>query len=53
MKEALYVPEEHLEEVIRIIRNGLRGTKEVSEEVREELNNWCRETKEYLKSLGE
>jgi len=40
--EVLAVPEEHLAEVIEIIRAGLKD-RDVSPEVREALEEWCRE----------
>ena len=48
MQEILAVPEEYLEIVIRVIRNGLANTKDVSKEVEENLNRWCNEEEEYL-----
>jgi len=45
--EVLAVPEEHLAEVIEIIRAGLKD-RDVSPEVREALEEWCREETEYL-----
>jgi hypothetical protein len=46
-KEVLYVPEESLEEVIRVLRAGLK-VETVSEETREQLTKWCDEEEEYL-----
>lgn len=45
--ETLRVPEEKLEEVIRVIRAGLK-TEEVSEETRYALTTWCDEEEAYL-----
>jgi len=53
MQEILAVPEEYLEEVIKIIRNGLANTKDVPDEVHENLTRWCNDEEQYLKSLGE
>lgn len=50
-KEALYVPEEYLEEVISVIRNGLKATT-TSISTRVVLTRWCNEEEEYLKRLG-
>lgn len=56
--ETLSVPEEHLAEVIRVIRAGLRYLKApgsprpVSKEVREQLEKWCDEEEAYLKELS-
>lgn len=47
-KEALYVPEEHLVEVIQVIRNGLKSTKGISRETRAQLKKWCDEEEDYL-----
>ena len=52
MQEILAVPEEYLEEVIRIIRNGLANTKGVPEEVWDNLTRWCNEEEKYLERLG-
>lgn len=46
-KEILVVPEECLEEVIKVIRAGLEHV-EVSEEVRENLVSWCLDEEDYL-----
>ena len=48
-KEILAVPEEDLEEVIQIIEAGLKAKKKVSEDVRNGLEDWCLEEREYLK----
>jgi hypothetical protein len=45
--EILSVPEEHLLEVIAIIRAGL-ANKACSAEVRERLTEWCDEEEEYI-----
>lgn len=45
--EVLSVPEENLEEVIRVIRAGLKSTK-VSKETRRNLTLWCDEEESYL-----
>lgn len=51
MTETLYVPEEHLEEVILVIRNGLKNTKKLSKDVRLNLKKWCEEEEQYLKDM--
>lgn len=57
-KEVLAVPEEHLEEVIKVIRAGLEhfyyGPRHpgVDPEVREQLLKWCDEEEQYLKELA-
>jgi mannose/cellobiose epimerase-like protein (N-acyl-D-glucosamine 2-epimerase family) len=53
MTEALYVPEEHLREVIEIIRTGLKAKKKVSREVKKQLTKWCNEEEEYLDQCEE
>lgn len=45
--EALYVPEDNLEEVIRVIRAGCNNVK-VSKETKAQLRKWCDEMEEYL-----
>jgi hypothetical protein len=56
--EILAVPEEHLEEVIKIIRMGLEhfyyGPRHpgVHPDVREQLLKWCDDEEEYLKTLA-
>jgi ABC-type transporter MlaC component len=48
-KEILTVPEEHLQEVIDIIRAGLYVIGNViKQEVREQLTRWCDEEQEYI-----
>jgi hypothetical protein len=51
-KEILAIPEEHLAEVIRVIRAGL-ALAAVSNEVREQLTKWCDAEEEYLRDLQE
>lgn len=54
--EALYVPEEHLHDVIKVIRVGLAAggrAGRIKKEVREQLNKWCNEEEDYLKRLEE
>jgi hypothetical protein len=46
--EILTVPEEHLRDVIKVVRTGLSHTKTVSKEVRDQLTKWCREEELYL-----
>lgn len=50
--EILSVPEEYLNEVIKVIRTGLKGTK-VSAAVKKNLVEWCNEEEEYLKELND
>jgi hypothetical protein len=45
--EILSVPEEHLEEVVRVIRCGLAGHS-ASAPVRDALNDWCDSTERHL-----
>ena len=50
--ETLYIPEEYLEEVVRVIRTGLEKVEEsgnlISEEAEEAIVAWCDEMEEYL-----
>ncbi len=48
--ETLPVPEEHLEEVIKVIREGLKHVK-VKPAVSKALKQWCDEEEEYLERL--
>jgi len=53
--EILAVPEEHLEDVILVIRNGLKSTKpkhKINREVRTQLTKWCKEEEDYLKRMN-
>lgn len=50
MSETLSIPEEYLEEVIKVIRTGLEHTK-VSKTVKSNLRKWCSEEEKYLKTL--
>lgn len=47
-KEALYVKEEKLKYVIRILRAGIKIEKP-PKEVEEALLQWCEDEEEYLK----
>lgn len=48
--EILAVPEEHLEDVIYVIRRGLLSTKKgIDREVFEMLTKWCDDNDKYLK----
>lgn len=49
--EVLAVPEEYLQEVINVIRAGLKTTK-VSGDTKYNLKKWCNEEEEYLKELN-
>jgi hypothetical protein len=52
--ETLTVPEEHLEDVIYIIRRGLASTKKaIDKQVIKQLTKWCDEEEEYLKRLAD
>lgn len=47
--EILAVPEDHLLDVIKVIRVGLNQVgHEVPKEVREQLRKWCDEEEEYM-----
>ncbi len=48
MNEILSVPEEHLAEVIWIIRFGTTSYPGTTPEVREALTQWCDEMESYL-----
>jgi hypothetical protein len=52
VNEVLGVPEDCLEEVIKVIRAGLKQEK-VSGRVKRNLSKWCKEEEEYLKRLQE
>jgi hypothetical protein len=47
-KEALYVPEEKLKYVIRILRAGIK-TEKPPKKVEEALLQWCLDEEDYLK----
>ena len=50
--EILAVPEEHLEDVIHVIRRGLQSTKKALDKaVVEQLTKWCDEKEAYLERL--
>lgn len=50
--ETLHVPEEHLEDVVYVIRRGLQFTKKgIDKEVFEALTQWCDDEEKYLASL--
>jgi hypothetical protein len=52
--EVLAVPEEHLEDVIHVIRRGLASTKKsIHKDVLKQLTKWCDEEEEYLQRLKE
>jgi hypothetical protein len=51
MSEPLYIPEEHLEEVVELIRFAIRTTKKITPSVRKNLRMWCDEQEDYLKEL--
>jgi hypothetical protein len=51
-KEMLYIPEQHLAEVIEIIREGMKHIN-TSKSVKNALEKWCAEEEEYLKGMEE
>ena len=52
--EILSVPEEHLEDVIYVIRRGLASTtKAIDPSVVKQLTKWCNEEEAYLKRMAE
>ena len=51
--EVLAVPEDDLLEVIKIIRAGLKATKNVTPDVREALTEWCDDEEEYMTRSGD
>jgi hypothetical protein len=50
--EVLSIPEEHLGEVIKVIRAGLAHA-EVSEAAEDALVDWCDDTERYLREMAE
>lgn len=56
-KEILAVPEEHLADVIKVIRAGIEvisfDQDSVDSEVIEQLTKWCDSEEAYLKDLAE
>lgn len=46
--EVLYIPEEHLGKVIRILRAGIKAEK-TPKDVTQPLLKWCKEEEDYLK----
>lgn len=51
--EILSVPEEHLQDVIKVIRCGLEDCKYmISSETRKQLKKWCDDEEKYLKKLS-
>lgn len=51
MSEALYVGEEDLEEVIKIIRTGIKKSDHVSRTVKRNLELWCTDMENYIREL--
>lgn len=49
--EILSIPEDYLEEVIDIIRVGLRECEPVNLKVKQQLTKWCDEEQAYLERL--
>jgi hypothetical protein len=50
--EILSVPEDHLLEVIKVIRAGLKATKDdknITPETRQQLTKWCRDEEKYIR----
>ena len=52
-KEILAVPEEHLQEVIDIIRMGLDNSLNVTPDVAYNLKKWCDGEEDYLNDLSD
>lgn len=51
--ELLPVPEEHILDVIKVIRAGLDSVEDqVDPEVAEQLKVWCDQEEDYLKGSG-
>lgn len=46
--EVLAVPEEHLADVIKVIRRGLEASPDVAPDVREQLTKWANEEADYI-----
>jgi len=51
--EILTIPEEHIEDVVNVIRTGLWHFGPENEEVTEQLHKWCDEQIEYLNEKDE
>lgn len=49
--ERLVIPEEHLADVIKVIRRGLEVTV-VHTEVQKQLEAWCDDEEAYLKRMA-
>jgi len=49
--EILAVPEEHLREVIAVIRTGLKASRGISRDTRMHLKEWCLDEEEYMDRL--
>lgn len=47
--EILSIPEEHLQDVIHVIRFGLIYAPAVNPDVYKQLTKWCAEEEAYLK----
>jgi hypothetical protein len=56
-KEVLFVPEERLDEVIKVIRMGLDRAKQIGvyikQDTKDGLEKWCIEEEDYLRRLRE
>ena len=50
--EVLAVPEDSLLEVVEIIEAGLKAKKNISKDVREGLEHWLSDEREYLKLIS-
>lgn len=46
--EILTVPENHLLEVICVIRKGIEASPKISPVVREQLMKWCTDEEKYM-----
>ena len=52
-KEVLAIPEDNLAEFIEILESGLKSHKNTSENVKQSLQEWIEQEKEYIKSWSE
>ncbi len=51
--EVLAIPEDHLLEVIRVIRAGLEALgKDVTKETQQQLKKWCDEEEAYMRRFS-
>ena len=52
-KEILAIPEQHLADVVLIIRRGLEIERSIHPDCREALEEWCEGEEAYLRRIGE